>query len=95
MAPRLTWTTRTTLALRSTVKKTSPHGDLAVLVLHIEMKIHVRIDPLDLRDHAFQRDLLAPIEDPADGVVRQCLGPRAYPVCFLVYLLGRSEDDRR
>src|SRR5262245_62916837 len=34
----------------------APGGDLAIGLLHIEVDINVWVDPLDLRDHAFQRD---------------------------------------
>ena len=48
-----------------------PRRDLAVVVLHIQMNEGVRVEPLDLRDHALQHDLFVGIEDPADGVMRQ------------------------
>src|SRR5207302_368882 len=43
-----------------------PRRDLAVAVLHIQMNEGVRVEPLDLRDHALQNDLLVDIEHPAD-----------------------------
>ena len=64
-------TRQTGLAHHRRRQRLEPPGAYrAVVVFDVEVNVRMRIDPLDLRDHSTQSELLAGVEVPRDRMMR-------------------------